>query len=112
RPRASSSGASASPRPARTSASAAPSAIVSSWRRANRCTPSTSPPRERGPPRYWPILSQHGRILHMSTRSVTRVVSPLLAMVLVLAAGGLDPAPADETCQSPFLPQVTGQEDY
>src|SRR5215510_9141202 len=48
----------------------------------------------------------------MSTRSVTRVVSALLAMVLALGAGGLDPAGADETCQSPFLPKVTGQEDY
>ena len=45
----------------------------------------------------------------MSTRSATRVVSAFFAMVLALGAGGLDPARADETCQSPFLPKVTGR---
>ena len=34
----------------------------------------------------------------------------LLAVILVL--GSLGSAAADETCQSPFLPKVTGQEDY
>jgi selenium-binding protein 1 len=38
---------------------------------------------------------------------------PLTAAVLVaLSVLGRGPASADETCQSPFLPKVTGQEDY
>lgn len=38
----------------------------------------------------------------------------LLATLLWLAVTGLmaSPAVGDETCQSPFLPKVTGQEDY
>ena len=38
----------------------------------------------------------------------TLVVLGLIASVLLIVA----PARADETCQSPFLPKVTGQEDY
>jgi selenium-binding protein 1 len=34
-----------------------------------------------------------------------------LSLVLAIAAAGA-PASADETCQSPFLPKVTGQEDF
>ncbi|MGZ3460467.1 MAG: selenium-binding protein SBP56-related protein [Archangium sp.] len=36
----------------------------------------------------------------------------LVVSVLVFLGGGTAPARADETCQSPFLPKVTGQEDY
>jgi len=36
----------------------------------------------------------------------------LVVSVLVFVGGGPTPARADETCQSPFLPKVTGQEDY
>ena len=34
----------------------------------------------------------------------------LIVITLILLAAGA--AGADETCQSPFLPKVTGQEDY
>jgi len=34
------------------------------------------------------------------------------ALMLALALAPAAPALADETCQSPFLPKVTGQEDY
>jgi selenium-binding protein 1 len=34
----------------------------------------------------------------------------LVLMAVILVAVGT--AAADETCQSPFLPKVTGQEDY
>src|SRR5712692_5964166 len=43
-----------------------------------------------------------------------RTVNWLSGMALAMAIGVV-PAPralADETCQSPFLPKVTGQEDY
>jgi selenium-binding protein 1 len=36
----------------------------------------------------------------------------LCLAVLALAAALAAPAAADETCQSPYLPKVTGQEDY
>src|SRR5262249_23210753 len=58
-----------------------------------------------------PTLSGHRRTL-MSTRSAHRVVAALLVMLVALWAGGPLPVHADETCQSPFLPKVTGQEDY
>ena len=32
--------------------------------------------------------------------------------LMILSLLGTRPAVADETCQSPFLPKVTGQEDY
>jgi len=48
----------------------------------------------------------------MSTRSAYRVVSALVITLVALWAGGPAPVRADETCQSPFLPKVTGQEDY
>ena len=35
-----------------------------------------------------------------------------LAAVLILAAAGTSPATADETCMSPYMPKITGQEDY
>ena len=38
-----------------------------------------------------------------------KVLTLSLVAVVVLAAAQ---ATADETCQSPFLPKVTGQEDY
>jgi len=37
---------------------------------------------------------------------------PLTAALMTLSLLGPSPAVADETCQSPFLPKVTGQEDY
>ncbi len=40
------------------------------------------------------------------------VVLALIVSLLTLLGGGYAPARADETCQSPFLPKVTGQEDY
>ena len=36
----------------------------------------------------------------------------LVVSLLVFFGGGPTPVRADETCQSPFLPKVTGQEDY
>ena len=36
----------------------------------------------------------------------------LVVSLLVFFGVGTTPARADETCQSPFLPKVTGQEDY
>ena len=43
-----------------------------------------------------------------------RTVKWLGGMVLGLVIGiaPFPPARADETCQSPFLPKVTGQEDF
>src|SRR6266851_8456067 len=41
-----------------------------------------------------------------------RVLRVLLAGMLVGLGGLVGSAAADETCQSPFLPKVTGQEDY
>jgi len=39
--------------------------------------------------------------------------NPLLAVLAALAVGlAVAPAAADETCQSPYLPKVTGQEDF
>jgi selenium-binding protein 1 len=55
----------------------------------------------------------------MNPRRLTRLSRPVLwtavrtglaGLVFLLAFGGS--AAADETCQSPFLPKVTGQEDY
>jgi selenium-binding protein 1 len=40
------------------------------------------------------------------------VVGVGLAMAVWTGGGSADPAMADETCQSPFLPKVTGQEDF
>ena len=40
-----------------------------------------------------------------------RVLRVLLAGMLVGLGGLVGSAAADETCQSPFLPKVTGQED-
>ena len=34
------------------------------------------------------------------------------ALVALVVAVGAGPAAADETCQSPYLPKITGQEDY
>ena len=34
------------------------------------------------------------------------------ALALAIGIAPVSPARADETCQSPFLPKVTGQEDY
>ena len=42
------------------------------------------------------------------TRAARRLGRILSAAWLVTAA----PVPADETCQSPYMPKVTGQEDY
>ena len=36
----------------------------------------------------------------------------VVGAVMLVAALIVAPAVADETCQSPFLPKVTGQEDY
>ena len=36
----------------------------------------------------------------------------LLAAALVLLVGIVPTARADETCMSPYLPKITGQEDY
>src|SRR5258705_6217909 len=47
----------------------------------------------------------------MIARQIRRRIALVLA-ALLLAAGSARPAVADETCQSPFLPKVTGQEDY
>ena len=48
----------------------------------------------------------------MRTRSL-RSLWTALAISLCLLVGGLTPVLlADETCQSPYLPKVTGQEDY
>src|SRR6267142_771423 len=47
----------------------------------------------------------------MITRQIPSRIALVLA-ALLLAAGSARPAVADETCQSPFLPKVTGQEDY
>ena len=33
-------------------------------------------------------------------------------MVMLAVAAGARTAPADETCMSPYLPKITGQEDY
>jgi len=41
-----------------------------------------------------------------------RLLRVLLAGILVMMGGLVGSAAADETCQSPFLPKVTGQEDY
>jgi hypothetical protein len=41
-------------------------------------------------------------------RILLRSAPWLGALVLAIAV----PAVADETCQSPYLPKVTGQEDY
>jgi selenium-binding protein 1 len=47
----------------------------------------------------------------MITRpAITRALGFFFAAVALLS--WLGPAAADETCQSPFLPKVTGQEDY
>ena len=43
----------------------------------------------------------------------TRRPHSLMRLIWFLPlALGISPAFADETCQSPFLPKVTGQEDY
>ena len=36
----------------------------------------------------------------------------LLAATSALALGGVLQARADETCQSPYMPKITGQEEY
>jgi len=41
-----------------------------------------------------------------------RFIHAVVVSLLTLLAGWPAPAVADETCQSPFLPKVTGQEDY
>jgi selenium-binding protein 1 len=41
-----------------------------------------------------------------------RIVHALAVSLLLLTAAWPAPGVADETCQSPFLPKVTGQEDY
>ena len=41
-----------------------------------------------------------------------RLLRILLTGILVMMGGLVGSATADETCQSPFLPKVTGQEDY
>ena len=49
----------------------------------------------------------------MRQRRIGRWLGSLGLAVAILASGALaSPARADETCQSPFLPKVTGQEDY
>lgn len=45
----------------------------------------------------------------MNAHDALKILTLALIAVVVLAAA---PALADETCQSPFLPKVTGQEDY
>ncbi len=40
------------------------------------------------------------------------MLSRLLMVFAFVALLGLDVARADETCMSPYLPKITGQEDY
>jgi methanethiol oxidase len=49
----------------------------------------------------------------MRQERIGRWLGCLSLAAAVLASGAfVAPARADETCQSPFLPKVTGQEDY
>src|SRR5205814_8304411 len=48
----------------------------------------------------------------MHAREPPRRVLVLLLLGLALTVLAAAPARADETCQSPFLPKVTGQEDF
>src|SRR5712692_8698861 len=52
--------------------------------------------------------------MNSKSRKRTRVWPRRLVFLAGLSAAivALGPAAADETCQSPFLPKVTGQEDY
>jgi selenium-binding protein 1 len=45
-------------------------------------------------------------------REVVQVTRALIASALLVVIGWVGSTAADETCQSPFLPKVTGQEDY
>ncbi len=45
-------------------------------------------------------------------RSVRRLVGALALTTLAGGAGAVGLARADETCQSPYLPKITGQEDF
>jgi selenium-binding protein 1 len=48
----------------------------------------------------------------MNSMTTIRLASALLAVAIGLGPVFTMPASADETCQSPFLPKVTGQEDF
>src|SRR6266536_1351378 len=93
--------------------SAGPSAIASSWRPASRCTRSMSAHRGRGlrRPSFGPTPTRRNptMVKHPIARGI---VLALIVSLLTLLGGGYSPVRADETCQSPFLPKVTGQEDY
>ncbi len=48
----------------------------------------------------------------IKSRGLKQAVHVLVITLLVPLLWWPAPALADETCQSPFLPKVTGQEDY
>src|SRR6266699_52277 len=48
----------------------------------------------------------------MNARQPLRRLPVLLLLGLAVVVLAVAPARADETCQSPFLPKVTGQEDF
>ncbi|HKA61827.1 MAG TPA: selenium-binding protein SBP56-related protein [Methylomirabilota bacterium] len=48
----------------------------------------------------------------MRRQRIGRWLGGLGLAMAVLTSGAAGPARADETCQSPFVPKVTGQEDY
>jgi selenium-binding protein 1 len=48
----------------------------------------------------------------MTKRVANNILFAFITLLLAGWAVGSVPARADETCQSPFLPKITGQEDY
>ncbi len=51
-------------------------------------------------------------MLQVRRRWRSGVQACMLAVMSVLSGGSLARLLADETCQSPYLPKITGQEDY
>lgn len=48
----------------------------------------------------------------MQTKAIFRRIACTMAVGLAAALAGPAPATADETCQSPYMAKITGQEDY
>src|SRR5262249_51944557 len=73
----------------------------------------TPPPRRRSASRRAErrIAFRRGPRLGFAAE-VIPMARPWLAVLVFAAAFAARVAPADETCMSPYLPKITGQEDY
>src|SRR5436189_1022280 len=81
---------------------------------------ATRPARPSGrTPRRLRVSPAKNRRLYAGARVLTRPrrwgslrADPMLVVLLIAVLLAASPARADETCMSPYMPKITGQEDY